>query len=30
MELHRPLSQATVVYRDNVSAVYLSYNPVHH
>ena len=29
-ELHHDVSQATVVYCDNVSAVYLSVNPVHH
>ncbi|GJR40177.1 ribonuclease H-like domain-containing protein [Tanacetum coccineum] len=29
-ELHTPLSSATLVYCDNVSAVYLSYNPVQH
>lgn len=29
-ELHRPISTATIVYCDNVSAVYLSANPVHH
>nr|GEY63430.1 ribonuclease H-like domain-containing protein [Tanacetum cinerariifolium] len=29
-ELHTPLSSATLVYCDNVSAVYLSSNPVHH
>jgi hypothetical protein len=29
-ELHNPLSRATVVYYDNVSAVYLSINPVQH
>lgn len=29
-ELHRPISRATVVYCDNVSAVYLSANPVQH
>ncbi|GJU27390.1 putative RNA-directed DNA polymerase, eukaryota, reverse transcriptase zinc-binding domain protein [Tanacetum coccineum] len=29
-ELHTPLFSATLVYCDNVSAVYLSYNPVHH
>ena len=29
-ELHHNVSQATVVYCDNVSAVYLSANPVHH
>jgi hypothetical protein len=27
-ELHRPLQRATVVYYDNISAVYLSTNPV--
>jgi hypothetical protein len=27
VELHRPLSRATMVYYDNVSAVYLSANP---
>ena len=30
LEMGRPLRQATVVYCDNVSAVYLSTNPVHH
>jgi hypothetical protein len=30
MELHIPLSWATLVYCDNVSAVYLSTNPVQH
>ncbi|XP_022019527.1 uncharacterized mitochondrial protein AtMg00810-like [Helianthus annuus] len=30
LELHCPLSQATVVYCDNVSAIYLSGNPVQH
>ncbi|KAL9285966.1 putative RNA-directed DNA polymerase [Arabidopsis thaliana] len=30
LELHRPLSKATLVYCDNVSAVYLSTNPVQH
>jgi hypothetical protein len=30
MELHSPLSRATLVYYDNVSAVYLSTNPVQH
>nr|GEZ20758.1 ribonuclease H-like domain-containing protein [Tanacetum cinerariifolium] len=29
-ELHTPLCCATLVYCDNVSAVYLSYNPVQH
>ncbi|GJX11351.1 ribonuclease H-like domain-containing protein [Tanacetum coccineum] len=29
-ELHTPLSSATLVYCDNVSAVYLSSNPVQH
>ncbi|GJX46966.1 ribonuclease H-like domain-containing protein [Tanacetum coccineum] len=29
-ELHTPLSSATLVYCDNVSDVYLSYNPVQH
>ncbi|GKG30327.1 NBS-containing resistance-like protein, partial [Tanacetum coccineum] len=28
VELHTPLSTATLVYCDNVSAVYLSTNPV--
>jgi hypothetical protein len=30
MELHSPLSRATLVYYDNVSTVYLSTNPVQH
>ncbi|GKB05718.1 ribonuclease H-like domain-containing protein, partial [Tanacetum coccineum] len=30
LELHAPLSTATIVYCDNVSAVYLSTNPVQH
>jgi hypothetical protein len=30
VELHNPLSWATLVYCDNVSAVYLSTNPVQH
>lgn len=30
LEMGRPLQQATVVYCDNVSAVYLSSNPVQH
>jgi hypothetical protein len=30
LELHSPLSQATLVYCDNVSAIYLSGNPVQH
>ncbi|GKD17380.1 ribonuclease H-like domain-containing protein [Tanacetum coccineum] len=29
-ELHSPLSTATLVYCDNVSAVYMSANPVQH
>jgi hypothetical protein len=29
-ELHRPFDSATIVYCDNVSAVYLSANPVQH
>lgn len=29
-ELHRPIDSATIVYCDNVSAVYLSANPVQH
>ncbi|GKD16477.1 ribonuclease H-like domain-containing protein, partial [Tanacetum coccineum] len=29
-ELHTPLSTATLVYCDNVSAVYMSANPVQH
>jgi len=29
-ELHNPLSKSTLVYCDNVSAVYLSTNPVQH
>ncbi|KAK1415538.1 hypothetical protein QVD17_31321 [Tagetes erecta] len=29
-ELHVPLHKATVIYCDNVSAVYLSHNPVQH
>ncbi|GJS70958.1 ribonuclease H-like domain-containing protein [Tanacetum coccineum] len=29
-ELHTPLSSATLVYCDNASAVYLSFNPVQH
>jgi hypothetical protein len=29
-ELHRPLVRSTLVYYDNVSAVYLSTNPVQH
>ncbi|GJY29492.1 ribonuclease H-like domain-containing protein [Tanacetum coccineum] len=29
-ELHTPLSSATLVYCDNVSAIYLSSNPVQH
>ncbi|KAI3772351.1 hypothetical protein L6452_03535 [Arctium lappa] len=30
LELHYPLRRATIVYCDNVSAIYLSGNPVHH
>jgi hypothetical protein len=30
VEPHSPLSRATLVYRDSVSAVYLSTNPVQH
>lgn len=30
LELHLPIKQATLVYCDNVSAVYLSTNPVQH
>ncbi|XP_050888884.1 uncharacterized mitochondrial protein AtMg00810-like [Lathyrus oleraceus] len=30
LELHFPIPQATLVYCDNVSAIYLSGNPVHH
>jgi hypothetical protein len=30
VELHNPLSRATLVYYDNVSTVYLSTNPVQH
>ncbi|XP_021713913.1 uncharacterized protein LOC110682017 [Chenopodium quinoa] len=30
LELHCPLRQATIVYCDNVSAIYLSVNPVQH
>jgi hypothetical protein len=29
-ELHVPIDKATIVYCDNVSAVYISENPVHH
>ena len=29
-ELHSPLAKSTLVYCDNVSAVYLSSNPVQH
>ena len=29
-ELHSPLQRATLVYYDNVSAVYLSTNPMQH
>jgi hypothetical protein len=30
MELHSPLSHITLVYCDNVSSVYLVFNPVQH
>ncbi|MCI12843.1 copia protein, partial [Trifolium medium] len=30
LELHFPIPQATLVYCDNVSAIYLSGNPVQH
>jgi hypothetical protein len=30
VELHNPLSQATLVYCDNVSVIYLFTNPVQH
>ena len=30
LELGCPLTKATIVYYDNISAVYLSSNPVHH
>jgi hypothetical protein len=29
-ELHTPLTKSTLVYYDNVSAVYLSTNPIQH
>ena len=29
-ELHAPLRRATLVYCDNINAVYMSSNPVHH
>jgi hypothetical protein len=29
-ELHRPLQQATIIYCDNISAIYMSNNPVQH
>jgi hypothetical protein len=29
-ELHAPLTKSTLVYYDNVSAVYLSTNPIRH
>ena len=29
-ELHRPIEQATIVYCDNISAVYMTSNPVQH
>ena len=30
VELHRPLDRATIVYCDNISAVYMASNPVQH
>lgn len=30
LELHCPISQATLVYCDNISVIYLSANPVQH
>jgi hypothetical protein len=30
VELHGPLSRATLVYCDNVSVIYLSTNPIQH
>ena len=30
LELHCPLKRATIVYCDNISAIYLSTNPVQH
>jgi hypothetical protein len=30
LELHAPLRRATLVYCDNISAVYMSSNPVQH
>jgi ATP sulfurylase len=30
VELHRPLAKSTLVYCDNVGAMYLSTNPVQH
>jgi hypothetical protein len=29
-ELHSPLSRVTLIYYDNVSAIYLSSNPIQH
>jgi len=29
-ELHAPIASATIVYCDNVSAIYMTANPVHH
>jgi hypothetical protein len=29
-ELHAPLTKSTLIYYDNVSAVYLSTNPIQH
>ena len=30
VELHRPIERATIVYCDNISAVYMASNPVQH
>ena len=30
VELHQPVKQATIIYCDNVSAVYMASNPVQH
>jgi hypothetical protein len=29
-ELHRPLERATIIYYDNICAVYMAVNPVQH
>jgi hypothetical protein len=29
-KLHRPIEQATIVYYENISAIYMSRNPVQH